>query len=571
MPTASITSQVETEPVPLPATPPKKSRSVGPVAVEPAAPATPPSAATMKFESEDIKISDLLLDPNNYRFLDNKDFKRKPENRYASEKVQGATLRLLTQDKRYQLDELRKSILTNGYVPMERIIVVRYEPKPGKFLVVEGNRRVAALKSLIQDNEEEVLDLTSDQVASFSKIPCAILVVEKAQRRHAERVIMGIRHITGPREWGAYQQAQLIQQLHDEEQQEFASIAEHLGLSTVEVARRYRAMNALKTMERDDLYSEKAEPEFYRLLHELVSLPDVRKRFGWDADAVRQHLQTLPGRITAEPAKYNDEHRTTATINSMLMNALIPRGVSVERLNLPFIERVCNRYFRKVGQRWYLRGEAVAGEGGSGLITEEVNIKDEVTAIDWLRQKLQVRPMLVGEIKPYWQKAMGLLPSALSQSLELDNLLTENFWRDLDTNRWREPTAEERERMNDDLSLRVLHDAERFVAGTLNRPSTDDDRCRWIDVLFQACRAVEDKEMDALPALRGFDQAEAYSLITRLFQSILKEHVSADVFRRVEKQYRAAATRLASQAENDKQTDEKARKKDHNQTTLDLF
>ena len=31
---------------------------------------------------------------------------------------------------------------------------------------------------------------------------------------------------------------------------------------------------------------------------------------------------------------------TTATINSMLMNALIPRGVSVERLNLPFIERV---------------------------------------------------------------------------------------------------------------------------------------------------------------------------------------------------------------------------------------
>ena len=55
------------------------------------------------------------------------------------------------------------------------------------------------------------------------------------------------------------------------------------------------------------------------------------------ADAVRQHLQTLPGRIKAEPGKYNDEHRTTATINSMLMNVLIPKGVSVERLNLPYI------------------------------------------------------------------------------------------------------------------------------------------------------------------------------------------------------------------------------------------
>ena len=105
------------------------------------------------------------------------------------------------------------------------------------------------------------------------------------------------------------------------------------------------------------------------------------------ADAVRQHLQTLPERIKAEPAKYNDEHRTTATINSMLMNALIPRGVNVERLNLPFIERVCSRYFRKVGQRWYLRGEAVGGNGG-GLVQEEIAIKDELTAIAWLRQRI---------------------------------------------------------------------------------------------------------------------------------------------------------------------------------------
>jgi DNA modification methylase len=81
------------------------------------------------------------------------------------------------------------------------------------------------------------------------------------------------------------------------------------------------------------------------------------------ADTVRQHLQTLPERFNADPTKYNDEYRTTATINSMLMNTLIPKGVNVDRLNLPFIERVCSRYFRKVGQRWYLRGEAVSSDG----------------------------------------------------------------------------------------------------------------------------------------------------------------------------------------------------------------
>lgn len=279
------------------------------------------------------------------------------------------------------------------------------------------------------------------------------------------------------------------------------------------------------------------------------------------ADAVRQHLQTLPERITADPAKYNDEHRTTATINSMLMNALIPRGVSVERLNLPFIERVCARYFRKMGQHWYLRGEAVGGNGGNALFTEEVAIKDELTAIAWLRQKLESRPMLIGELKPYYQRATGLLSTEVSQGLVLEDLLTENFWRDADTNRWREPTPEERERMNDDRSLRVLHDAERFVGGTLRRDTADKERCEWIDVLFQACRAIEDNETEALPALRGFDKSEAYAVIPRLFQSVLRDHVSREAYSRAEKQVRAASQRVQKQVHQEQVTKAKAKAK----------
>jgi hypothetical protein len=277
----------------------------------------------------------------------------------------------------------------------------------------------------------------------------------------------------------------------------------------------------------------------------------------------------LPERIKAEPGKYNDEHRTTATINSMLMNTLIPKGVSVERLNLPFIERACARYFRKVGNRWYLRGQAVGTNGGDTLVEEEVVIKDEVTAIDWLRQRLHAQPTLIGELKPLWMRATGLLPVALSQSLDLEFLLTENFWRDSDTNRWREPTAEERERMNDDRSLRVLHDAERYLGGSFARQTTDDERCRWIEVLYQACRDIEEKQAEALPALRGFDADEAYRVITRLFQSVLKDHVTADVFRRAEKQCRAASSKITSQVDQEKEA-AKAKKKDDSQTTLDL-
>ena len=279
-------------------------------------------------------------------------------------------------------------------------------------------------------------------------------------------------------------------------------------------------------------------------------------------EAVRQHLAALPERVKADPTKYNEEYRTTATIHSMLMNALIPKGASVERLNLPFIERVCARYFRKIGQRWYLRGEAAGGNGGDGLlIAVETTINDELTAIAWLRQRLQLRPILIGELKLLWMRATGLLPAEISQSLILENLLTENFWRDLDTNRWREPTPEERDRMNDDRSLRVLHDAERFVNGALRRGTTDEERCDWIDVLYQACRAIEDNEMDALPALRGFDKAEAYALIPRLFQSILRDGVPSEAYTRAEKQARAASQRVQKQVEEEQVTKATSRAK----------
>jgi DNA modification methylase len=286
-------------------------------------------------------------------------------------------------------------------------------------------------------------------------------------------------------------------------------------------------------------------------------------------DIIGEYLRGLPDRIKAEPAKYSEEHRTTATINSILMNTLIPRRVSVERLSLPFIERVCSRYFRKLGQHWYLRGEAIGSAGHGGLIEEERDIKDELSAIAWLRQKLQTGPKLAGELKPLWMRAIGLLSAEMSQTLVLEDVLSENFWRDAETNRWREPTPEERDKMNDDRSLRVLHDAERFVNGTLRRPTADAERAEWIDALFQACRAVED-EAEALPSLRGFDPVEAYGLITRLFQGILRDHVTSDAWRKVEKQAGAASRKIAFRANEQKLKAIKARGSEGEQEHFDF-
>lgn len=266
------------------------------------------------------------------------------------------------------------------------------------------------------------------------------------------------------------------------------------------------------------------------------------------AEAVRQHLATLPERITAEPAKYSDDHRTTATINSMLMNTLIPKGVSVERLNLPFIERVCGRFFRKIGQRWYLRGEAVGGNGGE-LVAEEVTVANELTSIAWLRQQLNGGPKLIGELKPLWMRATGLLPAVLSQTLVLETLLRENFWRDATSNRWREPTPEEREKINDDRALRVLHDADRLAAGTLGRAPASRELCEWIAVLFDTCKELAEGNATA-ETHPGFDVTEAYQLIVKLSHRLTPEGVEPGTLSAAQKQVRVAGQRLAAVAEN---------------------
>ncbi|HQN20320.1 MAG TPA: hypothetical protein PKV86_14315, partial [Syntrophobacteraceae bacterium] len=270
-----------------------------------------------------------------------------------------------------------------------------------------------------------------------------------------------------------------------------------------------------------------------------------------------------------EPHKYSDDNRTTATLNSVLLNELMPKGVNVDKLTIGAIERICSRYFLKKGTRWYLKGEPIGnGKHNGQLLESNIEIKDEPSAVDWLRQKIQVGPMLVGELKPLWMRATGLLPAEVSQQLDLEALLRENFWKDAESNRWREPTEAEREKMNDSQTLRVLHDAERYLAGSLRRPVSDEDRCEWIETIFKACRAVEDQEGEELPALRDFDPMTGYRMISQLFQGVMRDHVPPAVFGRVEKQERVAASKLRDVFEPDK--GKKKGQKEEDQLELEL-
>jgi len=269
-------------------------------------------------------------------------------------------------------------------------------------------------------------------------------------------------------------------------------------------------------------------------------------------DIISEYLGELPAKAKQDPSTYSDVSRSTPVLHSVVVKTRLSRGQSVSGVTPEAVEAACARYLRKVDGRWYFHGEVV-NTSERDLIDAPVRITDEATAIAWLQQELRRRPMTEGEMNTLWK--MATLRVTLDRQLE--ELLSENFWRDVDTRRWREPTDEEREKMSDDRSIRVLHDAERYVAGSLHRTTTDLERCDWIEVLFKAARQVDDGELHSVPALRGFNAGEGYRLITRLFQSVLREKVAGDVYSRAQKQAGVASNRIAQSVRDD---DEELRK-----------
>jgi len=123
--------------------------------------------------------------------------------------------------------------------------------------------------------------------------------------------------------------------------------------------------------------------------------------------------------------------------------------------------------------------------------------------------------------------------------------------------------------MNDDRSIRVLHDAERYVVGSLRRETIDTERCEWIDALFQMCRALEENDAQVLPSIRDMAPDVAYRLIGRLFQGILKDRVPPAVYSRAAKQAGVASRRIMKNVEDKADKAKTKRRKDEGPTLFD--
>ena len=157
-----------------------------------------------KGNDDSIESEKLLLDPANLRLME-----------IASEQLQNIQTDLIGQDAtqekifklifdNFDIDGLRKSIISMGFLKHERLIVARYDST--KYIVLEGNRRLTAVKLIKNDKN---LKLNPAVSGSIETLPCFVLegdaISGKSEildsYRKAADYYIGLRHLMSIKSW----------------------------------------------------------------------------------------------------------------------------------------------------------------------------------------------------------------------------------------------------------------------------------------------------------------------------------------------------------------------------------
>ena len=193
--------------------------------------------------------------------------------------------------------EVALSIAHNGYYLEERLLVVERDHRNGEsertYTVVEGNRRLAAVKVLVDDRLREAVKATDiPRISDEAKDKLQELPVLVYSDRKVLWSYIGFRHVNGTMEWDGFAKAHYVAQVHEEFAVDVNEIASRIGDQYQTVSRLYLGYRLLRQAEevgifnRDDssrnrfyfshLYTAADQVQFRSFLGITKSRLDVR-------------------------------------------------------------------------------------------------------------------------------------------------------------------------------------------------------------------------------------------------------------------------------------------------------
>ncbi|MBK6608040.1 MAG: AAA family ATPase [Leptospiraceae bacterium] len=229
-----------------------------------------------------VKLDDLILDPNNFRFVDDERYvKIEDKAKYADSDIQLRIQSILLGDKKENVQDLTRSFLSNGLLEHDYIQVTFLE-NIGKYLVTEGNRRTAFLKYIKSEYESKHIDLGKlDKKYLFEKeLPVA---VHNSVSPEKSLIMMGLQHVTRKKPWPAYNQALMIEELLKVEpyKSKPEMVSEELGISSRQFNQSRKTLFLINQFIRLG-YKNDFKADKYNYFLEIIRSPDLRNWIGWD-------------------------------------------------------------------------------------------------------------------------------------------------------------------------------------------------------------------------------------------------------------------------------------------------
>ena len=158
-------------------------------------------------KAKNVNYKDLCLDPKNPRLAHNFSVEQIGSNG-GVEGAQEELEALFVQGGDFtNITDLKNSMRQIGFVGIQNIIV-RELPKK-KYLVIEGNRRVAAIKALIKEDRDALPNTPAkiddeEKLKSLKTIQVMVLQTKdltEAEIQKQIKITLGLRHIGGQLEW----------------------------------------------------------------------------------------------------------------------------------------------------------------------------------------------------------------------------------------------------------------------------------------------------------------------------------------------------------------------------------
>ena len=210
---------------------------------------------TVSNKIEYASIDDLMLDPLNPRL---------GRGNSGSQVKQQAIMEFM---KDWTLDELAVSFVESGFWPQEALLVVK-EKLYGKesLVVVEGNRRLAALKFLKLAVDGHLSEKKWKEIVSGTRVPGKLFqeipYIRIDSRKDVES-FLGFRHVTGIKEWKPAEKAEYIARLIESSGLSYADVMRKIGSKTPTVRQNYISYRLLLQMEdREDISISHVEDKF---------------------------------------------------------------------------------------------------------------------------------------------------------------------------------------------------------------------------------------------------------------------------------------------------------------------